>query len=289
MLATLTKPEDFGDEDGWAFEMKWDGVRTVAYLAGGRVKLLSRKGRDDTAAYFDVVDDLAALQVETAVLDGEMVVTDAGRTAELRAAAAPDQPHPARRHRAGGRDLAGPADALRHPGAQRRSPWSRAVRASAGRSSRTWSSRSRGRGCRCRRSSTATWTRPATSPASSRLEGVVAKRVDSVYQPGRRAPTWLKMKLHPHQEVVIAGWRPGQGRRDGGIGSLLMGIPTPDGLRYVGKVGSGFDDRKLDDLMAPAGAAGPRRPRRWSRCRGRTPATRTGWSPSSSARSATAS
>ena len=78
----------------------------------------------------------------------------------------------------------------------------------------------------------------------------MAKRVDSVYQPGRRALTWLKMKNHPHQEVVIGGWRPGQGRREGGIGSLLMGIPTPDGLRYVGKVGSGFDDRMLDDLMA---------------------------------------
>ena len=60
--------------------MKWDGVRTVAYLAGGRVRLLSRKGRDDTAAYFDVVDDLAAVPVQTAVLDGEVVVTDeAGR------------------------------------------------------------------------------------------------------------------------------------------------------------------------------------------------------------------
>ena len=48
MLATLTIAEHFGDQEGWAFEMKWDGVRTVAYLAGGRVKLLSRKGRDDT-------------------------------------------------------------------------------------------------------------------------------------------------------------------------------------------------------------------------------------------------
>ena len=58
------------------------------------------------------------------------------------------------------------------------------------------------------------------------------------------------MKNHPHQEVVIGGWKPGQGRREGGIGSLLMGIPTPDGLLYMGKVGSGFDDRMLDDLMA---------------------------------------
>ena len=56
MLATLVDRRGFGDEDGWAFEMKWDGVRAVVYLAGGRVKLLSRKGRDDTAAYFDVVE-----------------------------------------------------------------------------------------------------------------------------------------------------------------------------------------------------------------------------------------
>ena len=76
MLATLTDPQRFGDQEGWAFEMKWDGVRTIAYLAGGRVQLLSRKGRDDTAAYFDVVDDLAAINAETAILDGEVVVAD---------------------------------------------------------------------------------------------------------------------------------------------------------------------------------------------------------------------
>ena len=76
MLATLTDPEHFGDQEGWAFEMKWDGVRTIAYLAGGRVQLLSRKGRDDTAAYFDVVADLAAIDAETAILDGEVVVAD---------------------------------------------------------------------------------------------------------------------------------------------------------------------------------------------------------------------
>ena len=77
MLATLVDAAHFGDEAGWAFEMKWDGVRTVAYLAGGRVKLLSRKGRDDTKVYFDVADDLHAIKVETAILDGEVVVTDA--------------------------------------------------------------------------------------------------------------------------------------------------------------------------------------------------------------------
>jgi bifunctional non-homologous end joining protein LigD len=82
-----------------------------------------------------------------------------------------------------------------------------------------------------------------------RLEGVVAKRRNSVYQPGRRTHTWLKIKLHRAQEVVIGGWRPGQGRRSGGVGSLLMGIPTEAGLHYVGRVGSGFNDRQLDDIQ----------------------------------------
>ena len=83
-----------------------------------------------------------------------------------------------------------------------------------------------------------------------KLEGVVAKRLDSIYQPGRRGRTWLKLKPHPAQEVIIGGWRPGQGRRDGGVGSLLLGIPTADGLRYIGRVGSGFNDRQLDEIQA---------------------------------------
>src|SRR4029453_2711136 len=77
MLATLVDAAHFGDESGWAFEMKWDGVRAVAYLAGGRVKLLSRKGRDDTRAYFEVARELAKINVQTAILDGEVVVMDA--------------------------------------------------------------------------------------------------------------------------------------------------------------------------------------------------------------------
>ena len=76
-----------------------------------------------------------------------------------------------------------------------------------------------------------------------RLEGVVAKQRE-LDLPDRAAAsqTWLKIKHHLTQEVVIGGWRPGQGRRDGGVGSLLIGVPSPDGLRYVGRVGSGFND-----------------------------------------------
>ena len=79
---------------------------------------------------------------------------------------------------------------------------------------------------------------------------MVAKRRNSIYQPGRRTHTWLKIKLHRAQEVVIGGWREGQGRRGGGVGSLLMGVPSADGLHYVGRVGSGFNDRQLDDIQA---------------------------------------
>jgi bifunctional non-homologous end joining protein LigD len=80
------------------------------------------------------------------------------------------------------------------------------------------------------------------------LEGVVAKRLDSVYTPGRRSPFWIKVKNLRTQEVVIGGWTPGQGRRSGTIGALLLGIGSPDGLRYIGKVGTGFTDDMLADL-----------------------------------------
>ena len=82
-----------------------------------------------------------------------------------------------------------------------------------------------------------------------RLEGVVAKRTDSPYAPGRRGRTWLKIKNFLTQEVVVAGWRPGQGGRSATFGSLLMGVPGPDGLHYVGRVGSGFDGATLTEVQ----------------------------------------
>jgi bifunctional non-homologous end joining protein LigD len=80
------------------------------------------------------------------------------------------------------------------------------------------------------------------------LEGVLAKRLDSVYEPGRRSKNWIKVKIANTQEVVAGGWKPGKGRRAGTIGSLLLGIPGPAGLQYVGHVGTGFNRTMLDDL-----------------------------------------
>ncbi|MFJ7724120.1 ATP-dependent DNA ligase, partial [Rhodococcus erythropolis] len=78
----------------------------------------------------------------------------------------------------------------------------------------------------------------------------VAKRRASVYLPGRRGSSWIKVKNWRTQEVVIGGWRTGQGNRAQGIGALLMGIPGEDGLTYVGRVGTGFSDRDLESLLA---------------------------------------
>lgn len=86
--------------------------------------------------------------------------------------------------------------------------------------------------------------------ASSRgLEGVVAKRRASRYQPGSRSTDWIKVKAMRDQEVVIGGWLPGQGHLRGTFGALLLGVPSPDGLVYVGKVGTGFNDRARAALL----------------------------------------
>jgi bifunctional non-homologous end joining protein LigD len=249
MLATLTEPKGFGDETGWAFEMKWDGVRAMVYLAGGRVKLLSRTGRDDTAAYFDVVEDLSAIDAETAVLDGEVVVLDpAGRPsfgllqnrinltrpADIQRAAKvyPTQLMLFDLLQLNGQSL------LKKPYDDRRRVLEALVQPAPG--------------SRVHVPPIFDGDLNAAMETSRQLdlEGVVAKRRDSIYQPGRRTRTWLKMKLHRAQEVIIGGWRPGKGRREGGIGSLLVGVPTEDGLRYVGRVGSGLNDHQLDELQA---------------------------------------
>ena len=90
------------------------------------------------------------------------------------------------------------------------------------------------------------------------LEGLVAKRLDSRYVPGRRTGAWLKVKNTRSQELVIGGWLPGQGRREGTLGAILVGYYEGEGdarrLRYAGRVGSGFSDAELDRL---AGLLGP--------------------------------
>ncbi|HMC51477.1 MAG TPA: hypothetical protein VKI64_01870, partial [Acidimicrobiales bacterium] len=80
------------------------------------------------------------------------------------------------------------------------------------------------------------------------LEGVVAKRLGAPYEPGRRSRSWTKVKNHRRQEVVIGGWLPGSGNRQGRIGALLAGYHEGTALRYAGRVGTGFTEAMLELL-----------------------------------------
>jgi bifunctional non-homologous end joining protein LigD len=104
------------------------------------------------------------------------------------------------------------------------------------------------------------WRVPAAHPshgerllqatAAQGLEGIVAKRLDARYEPGRRPGSWVKIKNTRRQELVIGGWLPGEGRRADRIGALLMGLYEGDRFRYAGRVGTGFTDKMLDGLAA---------------------------------------
>lgn len=249
MLAQLTAAEAFGPKEGWAFEMKWDGVRVLAYLVDGRVELRSRRGRDDTAAYADVATALTAVPARSAVLDGEVVVLDAdGRPsfgllqARINLTRAADiarlsATHPAQLMLFDVLELDGES-LLDLTYDERRAVLEALVEP--------------GPGSRLQVPPVFDGDLAAAMGTSEEfgLEGVVAKRRSSRYVPGGRGDAWRKIKHSKTQEVVVGGWRPGQGRRAGGIGSLLMGVPTEDGLHYVGRVGSGLADRQLHEVHA---------------------------------------
>jgi bifunctional non-homologous end joining protein LigD len=247
MLATLgTEGELGGGHDDWAFEMKWDGIRAIAQVSHGEVRLTSRNGVDVTSRYPELATFAEAVDGD-AVIDGEIVaLTRAGRpdfgllqkrmgltkAAEVEAAAKKVPVHFMAFDllELEGRSLA------KQPYSERREALEKAVR-SVG----------------------AVQVPPVfegdvtAAMAMSRklgLEGVMAKRRTSTYSPGKRVRSWIKLKHHLTQEVVIGAWKPGAGTRAHRVGSLLMGIPDGDGLRYVGKVGTGFTDRDLDAMAA---------------------------------------
>lgn len=230
---------------GWAFEFKWDGVRAIAYVRGGRVRLLTRNDLEVSATYPEVRALPSLLGDRDAVLDGEIVALgarrqpDFGRLQSRMHVARPGDDLIARVPvvyyvfdllHLDGRSLLGEPYSTR-----------REELAALGLSGRTE--------VRAPPSFTDVDGRDVLAVAEDYgLEGVVAKRVSSRYEPGRRSTAWVKVPLVRTQEVLIGGWRPGDGRRAGTVGSLLLGVPTDDGLRYVGKVGTGFTDAALRDL-----------------------------------------
>jgi bifunctional non-homologous end joining protein LigD len=232
------------DDAGWAFEMKWDGVRALAFIDGGQVRLASRTGRDITVAYPELAALGAAAGGGPLLLDGEIVAFEDGRPsfAQLQprmhvtsatAAARLSARIPASYlifdvlHAAG-------HSQLDVPYAQRRELLEGL---GLGQSGGSWQV-----------PPSFTGHPGAGILAVSRdhgLEGIVAKRLASVYQPGGRSPDWRKIKNVSRQEFVVGGWRRGQGGRTGQIGSLLLGVQSPGGLAYVGHVGTGFTEQTL--------------------------------------------
>ena len=244
MLAVAGTLPAAAEEQRWAFEMKWDGVRAVVYLEHGTLRVLTRNDRDVTATYPELRGLGDALGQGRVVLDGEIVALDsAGRPSfgELQQRMHVQRPALTLRERVPVTYLA--FDLLRHDGtALLDAPYDdrRAALGRLGLDGPHW----------------------ATPPAfegdggaalalseAQGLEGVVAKRRDSTYHPGRRSPAWVKVKHVRMQEVVVGGWRAGGGRREGGIGSLLLGVTDGEGrLVYAGHVGTGFTHRMLVEL-----------------------------------------
>jgi bifunctional non-homologous end joining protein LigD len=244
MLAVQGTLPPTEDDDRWAYEFKWDGVRALARVEGGRVQLTSRNGNDVTVTYPELRalgEELGSTQV---LLDGEIVALAEGR---------PSFGALQRRMHVGNdtqaRRLAAELpvtylvfDVL-HLDGRSCLPLSYAERrelldalALAGPSWQT-SPSFVGAGAAV-----------LEAAADQGIEGVIAKRLVSRYHPGRRSPDWIKITDLRAQEVVIGGWRPGEGRRAGTIGSLVLGLPDEGGLRYVGLVGTGFTEQMLTEL-----------------------------------------
>ncbi len=245
MLATPGSPPQ---DDGWAVEFKWDGYRGVAHCQGGDVRMISRNDLDFMGRFpeLNVLPEL--LHNRTAVLDGEIVALDqegrpnfgllqqrdkvASGLRELRRT----RPRIAYfvfdlLHLDGRSLLNTPYHVRRAMLSELALPGNHAVQVPP--------------------AFMDTEPEDVLHVASQYgFEGIVSKRTKSRYEPGRRSPAWVKTPFRYTQEVVIGGWRAGQGNRSGRIGSLLLGAHDDEGrLVYVGHVGTGFSREVLADLQ----------------------------------------
>lgn len=233
MLATPGDARDIGTETDWSYEMKWDGIRAIAVIDGENVGLFTRNGHDVTATYPEVAAALAELGLKGTVLDGEIVALDESGA-----------PSFGRLQQGVGAPTCMVFDMLRSEGSSMLTTSYDLRRASL------LDIAVDGDVVQIPEAFAGTLDAAVQTSRELGLEGVVAKRRDSRYRPGGRTSSWIKIKHQRMQEVVIGGWRPGHGARAETIGSLLVGIPEEAGLRYVGRVGTGFDQRTLERLRS---------------------------------------
>jgi bifunctional non-homologous end joining protein LigD len=240
MLATLTDRRDFGD--GWLLERKLDGERCAARLGAGGVRLESRTGRDLTDTYPEVRAAVAAQRADSLLLDGEVVAYDGDQTSfsRLQQRLGVTSPPPAllATHpvvycvfdllEVDGEDVRG------LPLVERRDRLVRSIRPDGAlQLTEAWQDDSERRFAEACR---AGW------------EGLIAKRADAPYSPGR-SRDWLKLKCTWEQEFVVGGYTDPAGSR-ADFGALLVGYHEDGRLRYAGKVGTGYTAARLRDLGA---------------------------------------
>lgn len=251
MMATQGKLPEGG---GWSYELKWDGVRVLGYCEGGHLRLESRNGNDVTPRYPELRALGRSLGALDVVLDGEVVAFgEDGRPSFGRL-----------QHRM---HLASEAAVRR---ARKEIPATFAIFDLLwmdGRSLLTLPYSDRRRLLDQLDLNGPSWRTPAAhedgqalfeATAAQGLEGLVAKRTDSRYDPGRRTTAWVKVKHRLSQELVVGGWTAGAGGRAKSLGALLVGHWEGGELVFAGKVGSGFTEGVLDDLVARLGALGQR-------------------------------
>jgi bifunctional non-homologous end joining protein LigD len=240
------------DDAGWAYEVKWDGVRAVCFSEPGRMRFVTRNGNDVTARYPELARLNRALSMHRVILDGEVVAFDEHGRPSF--GALQGRMHLTREAQVKRLAKSDPVTYMifdllwmdGHSLMGRPYEERRALLAELGLDGERWLTPEHHVG---------NGRALLEATREQGLEGVLAKRLDSTYEPGRRTGAWLKVKNTNRQELVIGGWLPGEGKRRERIGALLLGVREDDGrLRFAGRVGTGFTEAELDKL---AGLLGP--------------------------------
>jgi DNA ligase D-like protein (predicted ligase)/DNA ligase D-like protein (predicted polymerase)/DNA ligase D-like protein (predicted 3'-phosphoesterase) len=218
----------------WAFEGKWDGYRVLVDANRGKLNVRSRRGRDVTAEYPQFEALAADLADHHVILDGEAVALDESGVPSFG-----EMQNRARSTRVEFWAF----DILHLDGRS-------LLRASYSDRRRLLEALAEGGGLIVPDLLPGDGQEAMEYARKHRWEGVIAKKRDSTYQPGRRSSSWIKDKIWNTQEVVIGGWRQGEGGRTSGIGALMLGIPEEGGLHFAGRVGTGFTEKDLAKLKS---------------------------------------
>ncbi len=244
----LAKTGPLPAEDGrWAYEIKWDGVRAVGYAEGGRLRLVSRNGNDITPRYPELREIGRALAGHEAIVDGEVVAF--GPEGRPSFQLLQRRMHLTSEHAVRRLSQSDPVhyvvfDLLwldGHSLLDLHYEQRRALLLQLDLQGPTWQTPAHHVG---------DGAAMLEATRAQGLEGVIAKRLDCPYTPGKRSTGWVKVKNFRQTDVVVGGWIGGEGKRRGRLGALVVGFYADGELKYAGRVGTGFSEAELDRLGA---------------------------------------